>query len=246
MASMATSPAFSISEGMSRILVAARNCRASGELGMIRRFFRPLRSMPNCGRKLALLAPSTSKSGMSGRRRERTSAIRAKTCAPLRGSELTKVTYCGGPPNVSGTLRVPLADGTRKCAGYIYSRRIDRPAAALGWPDRSSASGTDAHTRYGQSHNRPAGTASRRNKQRRPLKTRRGCLAASPAAAFLATPDHSRRSIPRRDGSSSGRYCRPSRRRQPPPHRATPPHVENVLKSVSGTLPCTAKIIRAR
>ena len=49
-------------------MVTARNSRASGVLGMIRSFFTPLRSIPNFGRKLALLAPSTISKGMSGRR----------------------------------------------------------------------------------------------------------------------------------------------------------------------------------
>ena len=41
--------------------------------------------------KLCFAAPSTSNSGMSGRRRDSTSAIRAKTCTPFRGLGLTKV-----------------------------------------------------------------------------------------------------------------------------------------------------------
>ena len=52
--------------------------------------------MPSFGRKLALLTPSTISSGISGRRRESTSAIRANTCMPFRGSGLTKVTQEAG------------------------------------------------------------------------------------------------------------------------------------------------------
>ena len=79
MASIATSPAFSISEGMSSSLVTAWKRRASGVLGMTVRFLIPPRSIPSLGRKPAVLTPSTKSKGISGRSAERTSAIRAKT-----------------------------------------------------------------------------------------------------------------------------------------------------------------------
>ena len=103
MPSAATRPKLSRhSEGTITARLTRQKWRGSGVLAIRCKVRTPARSTPACPSHSAVPRPSTTKSGMSGRRRPNSAAIRAKTARPLFGSGLTNV-RCRGVGSAATT-----------------------------------------------------------------------------------------------------------------------------------------------